>query len=590
MLSLFCEGKAMDCKTLFKHSIFGMSVCLLTVFSGCSQSPDQVASAPAVERSQDADRTFGEMMESYESAVERFADDAIAPADPQNSFVPRNSDADDRETAKVSSSAFRSRSYNRPKNSQPADRQTTNLLPSGGAGAQRTTSSVPAALPIRFEQPTAPAAMAVMEPAVAEPARPPAQTTIEVFYATDRKSKFGISSGDWLKVFGAAMIALVIYLATFGAVFITEKKVFYGFVAFFSLGAFLYLGQSATVQWQKQKRLAVHHDASYLSEISSAALGDERLDYGTCKVTIPPDHRVGHIDSPSIFQLEFVEDANKHVILERVIKQDDKQLFFEGLRSTIEESTDRQALVFVHGYNVSFENAVKRTAQIAHDLRFDGAPICYSWSSHGALANYTKDMANADATVISLQGFLQDLVQTTDKTTIHLVAHSMGNRALLQALDRIAVGNPESNDVFGQLVMAAPDVSAVDFRHRFAPAAKQLASSVTLYASSRDRALLASTEIHGHDRAGLAGPNLIVMDGLDTIDVSEIDTSLIGHSYYGDHPELIKDMRALVELSAPAAQRQWLTRIIKPGSLDYFRFLQHEERSADGAGQLLDRR
>ncbi|MEM9413769.1 MAG: alpha/beta hydrolase, partial [Planctomycetota bacterium] len=158
----------------------------------------------------------------------------------------------------------------------------------------------------------------------------------------------------------------------------------------------------------------------------------------------------------------------------------------------------------------------------------------------------------------------------------HLVAHSMGNRALLQAIDRMAVADKSNNKVFGQLVMAAPDVSARDFRFRYVPSAITLADSVTLYASSKDRALLASTEIHGHNRAGLAGENLVVMAGLDTIDVSEIDTSLIGHSYYGDHPELIKDLRALVELSQPAAKRSWLRKISHPNELEFFRFVQHK--------------
>jgi esterase/lipase superfamily enzyme len=190
-------------------------------------------------------------------------------------------------------------------------------------------------------------------------------------------------------------------------------------------------------------------------------------------------------------------------------------------------------------------------------------------------------MANADATVVALQSFLEETVRRTGSRTINLVAHSMGNRALLQALDRIAISNATSDRMFGQLVMAAPDVSDVDFKNRFYPSARKLASSVTLYASSRDRALLASTEIHGHNRAGLAGSNLIVLDGLDTIDVSEIDTSLIGHSYYGDHPELINDLRAIVELSQPASQREWLTRIIKPEGFSYFRFKQYTRAAAE---------
>ena len=431
-----------------------------------------------------------------------------------------------------------------------------------------------------------PQAMAVMAPAEIESDLPPSQTNIEVFYATDRQSKFGIAPNDWLNIHLGALISLAIYLITFAAVFLTQRKALYGMIAFGSLVIFLVLGQSANVTWQKQKRLASHNDPIYLSDIRPA-FSDDVLDFGVCNITIPPNHKVGQLDTPTLFKLEFSEDPESHVVLNRVVKSADKNDFYRQLNESIDQAGSDQALVFVHGYNVSFENAVKRTAQIAHDLKFDGAPICYSWSSHGALANYTKDMANADATVITLQSFLEETVQRTGKTTIHLVAHSMGNRAMLQALDRMAISNVNGNNdpaneekMFGQLVMAAPDVSVGDFRNRFAPSAMKLANSVTLYASSRDRALLASTKIHGHNRAGLAGENLVVMDGLDTIDVSEIDTSLIGHSYYGDHPELIKDLRALVELSQPAANRKWLTRIFKPGtSTDYFRFTQRESKA-----------
>ncbi len=416
---------------------------------------------------------------------------------------------------------------------------------------------------------------------------PMSQTTINVFYATDRQSKYGILPGDWLKVHGAALIVGIIYLVAFLSVLFSTRKVLAGAVAFGALAGLLVLGQSAMVEWQKLKRLESNEDVVYLSELRPSTT--ERLDYGSCEVTIPPIHQTGHLDSPSLFKLEFSENPEKHVVLNRVIRSTVDE-FYGGLVNAMDKKPTRQAMVFIHGYNVSFENAVKRTAQIAYDLKFAGAPICYSWSSHGALSNYTRDLANADATVVALQSFLQETVRRTGNSTIHLVAHSMGNRALLQALDRIAIGNPQTPKLFGQLVMAAPDVSVHDFRSRFADAAMKLAKSVTLYASSRDKALLASTEIHGHDRAGMAGENLVVIDGMDTIDVSEIDTSLIGHSYYGDHPELIRDLQALVELSQPASQRQWLTRIISPGGFGYFRFVENLRQPETAADSQRDRR
>ena len=398
---------------------------------------------------------------------------------------------------------------------------------------------------------------------------PKTPTRVTVFYATDRQSKIGIAQGDWWRVHRWAIGLGVVALASLVGTLLSRHRMIFGVVSGAGFVLFFIFLQSAMVEWQKLERLASNKDAVYLPDIRPAS--DDPLDFGTCEVTIPPDHRKGALDSPSLIKLEFQEDPDKHVVLNRVIRSS-KDDFYRGLNEKVNESKKKQALVFVHGYNVSFENAVKRTGQIVHDLEFDGVGVCYSWSSQGALADYTRDMANADETVPTLQGFLEEIVDRTGSTTIHLVAHSMGNRAMLQALDRIAVQTENEEKMFGQLVMAAPDVSARAFHDRFANSAMELANSVTLYASDRDRALIASTEIHGHNRAGLAGDHLVVIEGMDTIDVSHIDTSLIGHSYYGDHPELIKDLKALVELAHRAEKRQWLIRLLNPKGIAYFQF------------------
>ncbi len=396
----------------------------------------------------------------------------------------------------------------------------------------------------------------------------PLETSMRVFYATDRIAREPLPAGAWSSIFFTTLLtAGLTGVLLLGAMFF-QRKVALCALAVMSLLLCIKFGYSANIEWQKRVRLARGGDAYYSSEMN-----DGRLDYGTCQVNIPPDHRIGALEAPSILKLEFREDPRRHVILERVIRSDE-QTFFNDLNHCLDESglRQRQAFVFVHGYNVSFEDAVKRTAQIAFDLRFNGAPICYSWSSHGGIESYIHDMANADSTVIRLEQLLRDVVERTRSTTVHLVAHSMGNRALLQALDRIAVSQSHPEPVFGQLVMAAPDVSSRDFRTRYAEAIRQVTQQATLYASSSDRALMASTSVHGHNRAGLAGEQLVIVNGVDTIDVSEIDTSLIGHSYYGENPKLIDDMRALVELSQPADRRTWLARFLDPDGSVFYKF------------------
>ncbi|MGI9516297.1 MAG: alpha/beta hydrolase, partial [Pirellulaceae bacterium] len=122
------------------------------------------------------------------------------------------------------------------------------------------------------------------------------------------------------------------------------------------------------------------------------------------------------------------------------------------------------------------------------------------------------------------------------------------------------------------IIMAAPDISAEEFRQRYADTLRKLSSQITLYASSRDRALMVSTSVHGHNRAGLAGDDICIVDGIDTIDVSHVDTSLIGHSYYGDNPALIDDLRALIQLAQTTSEREWLEQVKMASDKVYWKF------------------
>jgi len=214
--------------------------------------------------------------------------------------------------------------------------------------------------------------------------------------------------------------------------------------------------------------------------------------------------------------------------------------------------------VFIHGYNVLFDDAMRRTAQIAADIKFRGAPIVYSWPSQGKLLSYSQDESNVAWSVTHLERFLLDLKDRTGVKTIHLVAHSMGNRALMGALERIALRFPNKQPLFGQVVMAAPDVDTDDFLKRYASSVSACANRATLYASSGDRALLASMKLHGYRRLGLTSSPQPTVVGIDVVDVSPIDTSLLGHSYYGSHPLMLQELRELIDSGTGPINRQWL--------------------------------
>ena len=96
------------------------------------------------------------------------------------------------------------------------------------------------------------------------------------------------------------------------------------------------------------------------------------------------------------------------------------------------------------------------------------------------------------------------------------------------------------------------------FRRDLAPALLNVSQQVTLYASSSDQALIASKKVHGYPRAGEGGDNLVIVPGVETIDVSGIDLSLLGHSYYADSQSLLRDLFGVVRARLLAPQRQSL--------------------------------
>ena len=282
--------------------------------------------------------------------------------------------------------------------------------------------------------------------------------------------------------------------------------------------------------------------------------GHGELELGTCEVSIPKSHQQGHMESPSWWHLEFSEDETRHIML-RKVEPLDAGKFYTSFRSELDAARSRDVFVFVHGYNVSFEDSARRTAQLAYDLGFPGVPVMYSWPSQAALSGYMADENNALRSQTPMRQFLSGLAAQSNGARIHLIAHSMGNRVLTEAMRNLALTDP--SPLFSEVILTAPDIDAIYFKNEIAPAIQKIARRVTLYASSDDKALLASKKAHGGDpRAGESVP-IVVVPGIDTVDASGIDVSLLGlgHSYFAETKLVLDDINLLLTADKPPAER-----------------------------------
>jgi esterase/lipase superfamily enzyme len=255
------------------------------------------------------------------------------------------------------------------------------------------------------------------------------------------------------------------------------------------------------------------------------------------------------VETPKWWSLYPKTDKERFVVLADVQRLQQAQ-FNERLSAAIAaEDSGGDLLVFIHGYNVTFEDAARRAAQLSYDLRMRGVVILFSWPSLGRNLGYWADEDRAAASAIALANFLQSLAQGSWRR-IHVMAHSMGSRVLLHGL----ADNPLTNVALGQIIFVAADVFVDVFRQRFIniPRTGHL---VTSYVSKADRALWFSNLMHRASRVGFLQTEPFVMDGLETIDASWVNTSVLGHSYYGDERTVINDVGYLVREGFPAARR-----------------------------------
>jgi esterase/lipase superfamily enzyme len=297
----------------------------------------------------------------------------------------------------------------------------------------------------------------------------------------------------------------------------------------------------------------------YASDGSHSA----ELTRGICEVSIPAIHVTGTLESPSWWELEFRPDPNRHVML-KTIEPLGIDPFYQKLDATLQAAPTKEAVVFIHGYNNNFAGAARQAAQLTYDLHIDGAaPILYSWPSKNNMFAYTEDEETVQWTSFHLQQFLEELSQRTNAAKVHIVAHSMGNRALATALQVIAAKRQGAQKpLFHQLVLAAPDIGA-ETLNLFAQAIRPVTERITMYASANDDALLLSKIIHGGPRAGEKGQFLLIAPGVDTIDASAARTDFLGHEYFSNSGSIIDDMHKILASGTPPDLRGLQTMFLQ---------------------------
>lgn len=279
--------------------------------------------------------------------------------------------------------------------------------------------------------------------------------------------------------------------------------------------------------------------------------GPERHDRttpGRAEVFVPEGHRFGETGTPFWKKLLRFDLRDDTLRLQRITEQQRDGWLGEIQQAMQDAKTAGDAphaLVFLHGFNVTFEEAAIRAAQIGVDLLVPGATAFFSWPSRGTVTAYPADEASIEASEQAITDFLVDFTANCGAEKAHIIAHSMGNRGLLRALQRIAANAETRGKVkFGQIFLAAPDVDR-DLFLNLARLYPDHAERITLYASDGDLPVHLSAKLHDAPRAGYYRPYTIT-PGVDTVAVPDFDLDLLGHSYFSQAEALLYHIRDLM--------------------------------------------
>lgn len=263
-------------------------------------------------------------------------------------------------------------------------------------------------------------------------------------------------------------------------------------------------------------------------------------------VSIPPDdkRKVGQIQWPK----KLPADPMKDFSTVSVKPVEGAKAARGWLDKNLPKS--RRVLVFVHGFNNRYEDAVYRFAQIVHDSKTDAAPVIFTWPSRASIFDYSYDKESTNYSRDALEELLRAAVNTPEVGEITIMAHSMGTWLAVETLRQMAIRDGRVPKKIQQVILASPDLDVDVFGQQLRAIGKTSKErpNFTLFVSRDDRALTLSRRISGNvDRLGQINPaeepyrSMLEKQGITVLDLTALKSGdRLNHGKFADSPEVVR--------------------------------------------------
>ena len=266
----------------------------------------------------------------------------------------------------------------------------------------------------------------------------------------------------------------------------------------------------------------------------------EKIHQTEMRISIPPDpeRKVGEVEWPS----SSPPDPNRAFA---VVGRRDVDA--EGARAWFRRVGNGRALIFVHGYNTRYDDAVFRFAQFVHDSRTPFTPILFTWPSRGRLVDYAYDRESTNYSRDAFEALLRAAAANPDVKEISILAHSMGTWLTMETLRQIAIRDGRLPPKIHDVILASPDIDGDVFRRQVSRLG-QPRPRLTLFVSRDDKALDLSKMLAGDvERVGAIDPNVepwkstLEKESVTVFDLTDVKTSdRLAHGKYAADGDVVR--------------------------------------------------
>ncbi|APO75291.1 hydrolase-like protein [Rhizobium etli 8C-3] len=205
------------------------------------------------------------------------------------------------------------------------------------------------------------------------------------------------------------------------------------------------------------------------------------------------------------------------------------------------------ALVFIHGFNNTYEDSVFRFAQIVHDSKVRATPVLFTWPSRAEITAYQYDKESTNYSRTALEQALRTLAADQNVKSITILAHSMGTWLAMESLRQMGIRDGHVNSKINNVILASPDIDIQVFAKQYVEMGEPR-PKFTIFVSQDDRALAVSSFITGRvSRLGAINPveepyrSKLERAGITAIDLTKVKTGdRLNHGKFAESPEIVQ--------------------------------------------------